>query len=183
MGFKVTAKIDGMEGLLNRLRAMKQGARNKILKPAVTAGAKVILTAAKANLRAHNLQGTGLLLRSLGTKVKVMRSGVVVGIVGPRTGYKMVKGPGGKRRTVTKLGQKFAAAGQNPIYYAHLIEFGTRAHSVARGASLRKHKGGGKMHPGAKAYPFLRPAVDQKVAAIRGAMTKAASAALAKMGA
>lgn len=181
VAFKIKAEITGMQGILDRLKGLKQGARNKVLRPAVTAGAKVILTAAKTNLRGHNLKGTGLLLRSLGSKVKVTRAGLVMGLVGPRTGYKTVKGPGGRRRELTKLGAKFKEFGQNPIKYAHFVEFGTRAHSVARGASLKKKKGGGKQHPGAKAYPFLRPAVDEKVDSIRGAMVKAATAALAKL--
>jgi HK97 gp10 family phage protein len=50
--------------------------------------------------------------------------------------------------------------------YAHLVEFGTAPHSVRKGSRMRKKKidtevgESGGMHPGAKATPYIRPALD-----------------------
>jgi HK97 gp10 family phage protein len=49
-------------------------------------------------------------------------------------------------------------------FYAHMVELGTAPHATGGGSSLR-WKGKpqtGRMHPGARAKPFLRPAFDEK---------------------
>lgn len=47
-------------------------------------------------------------------------------------------------------------------WFAHLIEFGTRPHSLSKGATLRRRRSGlkpGAMHPGTPARPTLGPAL------------------------
>ena len=58
-----------------------------------------------------------------------------------------------------------AVAGNSTAYYAHMVEFGTAAHLIhaKNGGALSF---GGKeylaiSHPGAKATPFMRPALDR----------------------
>lgn len=49
-------------------------------------------------------------------------------------------------------------------YYARFIEYGTAPHKLGKGANRVGHKGrvmnkgGGAIHPGIKAQPFIRPA-------------------------
>ena len=49
-------------------------------------------------------------------------------------------------------------------FYGHMVELGTAPHAMGTGSSTR-WKGKpqtGRMHPGARAKPFLRPAFDEK---------------------
>jgi HK97 gp10 family phage protein len=50
--------------------------------------------------------------------------------------------------------------------HAHLVEFGTAPHRVGKGSDSRKlfGKKRGRLHPGAKPQPFMRPAFDNKAA-------------------
>lgn len=146
MSFQLKAKIEGLDELVKQLRdELPKRMQNKILRKAIGEGSKLILKTAKAKV----VKDTGMLKRSLGRKIVAKRStGAVVAIIGPRTGYKKVKVKGTKtfKRERTKLGEKFAEAGVSPVRYAHLVEKGTR-HSAPK--------------------PFLRPALDTNMAAIR----------------
>jgi HK97 gp10 family phage protein len=71
------------------------------------------------------------------------------------------------RITVNGVTFKPSAARIFPRKYAHLAEFGTRPHSTAP-KNLSKAKGAKgrrvpRLHPGAKAKPFMRPAYDTKI--------------------
>jgi HK97 gp10 family phage protein len=60
---------------------------------------------------------------------------------------------------------------------AHLVEFGTRPHSLRKGARLRRRSatadgGDGGGHPGARAQPFLRPALRENKDEILRAIEK-----------
>ncbi len=75
--------------------------------------------------------------------------------------------PKGKAKAVSAKVQK--ARGKRtvrgeiyPRAYAHLVEYGTRAHHVGKGSKLSKGKGSGRVHPGTAPRPFLRPAYDSK---------------------
>ena len=75
----------------------------------------------------------GQLKKSLGYRIKVYRdTGVVIGVVGPRRGYRISVGV--RSRGPNKGKPVFI----NPVNYAHLVELGTRRTA---------------------AQPFLRPAV------------------------
>jgi len=63
---------------------------------------------------------------------------------------------GGTRARLLK-GAKNITGRAYPRNYAHLVEYGTRAHFLGSGANP-----GAKMHPGARPKPFLRPAWDAK---------------------
>ncbi len=43
---------------------------------------------------------------------------------------------------------------RNPVRYAHLVEWGTAPH-------WQPNRFGGIMHPGARPFPFMRPALEQ----------------------
>lgn len=52
-------------------------------------------------------------------------------------------------------------AGGREAFYARFVEFGTRPHSLAKGARKQNRAarmGGGYMHPGARPFPFFYPA-------------------------
>lgn len=62
-----------------------------------------------------------------------------------------------------KAGGKNKKTGAN-VYYAHMIEWGTKAHTISarKGSSLSfgKFFGQSVKHPGIKPRPFMRPALD-----------------------
>jgi HK97 gp10 family phage protein len=138
MAFQVKARLDGLAGTLQALASKQKRVRQALQRKAMRRANAPVLKAAKG-LLADNKR-TGQLRKSLGSKVKAYKSGVVIGIIGPRRGFKI---------TVTN------AAGESvnvdPMYYAHLVEYGH-----------------GGPHP-APAHPFMRPAIDttrQQVVAI-----------------
>lgn len=118
MAFAIKGEIAGLKDVLKRLHRLKQGVRNRVLRPAVTKAVKPIAKHAK-HLAPWR---TGMLRRSMGWRVMAYRrTGTVVGIVGPRSGFKKTKAG----RQQTALGRKYKATGINPTRYAHLVELGT----------------------------------------------------------
>ncbi len=175
----IKGRLDGLKELTAKLQSLaKPGKVNPILRKAVQRGDKIVWDAAKANVRALSFRDSlGLLLKSLGEKTGVSRKGVVFGVVGPRTGFKAVRGLRGIKEQ-TALGLKFQTAGRDPSNYAHLIEGGVKPHAVGRGSKLdrftkkgvRKGTQSGRMHPGFKGRPFMKPAYTQNKARIEEEM-------------
>lgn len=145
---KIKTKVEGLEDSIAALKAFKYGVRTRLLRKIVTAGSSTLLKASKA--RAPRL--SGLLRKSLGRKIKTYSpSGTVLAVIGPRSGFgkNVTFGPKGKKRTRY----------QDPIYYANLVEYGTKT---------------------APAKPFMRPAYDESRAAIKGLMAQKATEEVAK---
>ena len=102
----VTIKLEGVQQLLKNLEQFSQTIQRRIVRKAVSAGSTPMLQAVKAAAPRE----TGLLKKSIGRKVKTYRnSGVVLVIIGPRSGFRTV------------IDDK----PRNPLMYAHLVEFGT----------------------------------------------------------
>lgn len=179
-------RMKGVPELIRTLREIDKKVAKKALRDGVQESTKPILKDAKAKVRVD----TKLLKKSLGRKVKSYKGGeVIAGIVGVRKGTKGKKGNRtrtDKFRVQVGTDAKGKAIYMDPIKYAHLVEFGTRPHSVGSGDML-KRKGrkagqvqrGGK-HPGSKPYPFMRPALQKNKGgskvAIRRAITDAIKA-------
>lgn len=89
--------------------------------------------------------------------------------------------------TRTRKGQVTASAkaGNRMVYYAHMVEYGTRPHTILAKPGSALNVNGREVkkvnHPGAKPKPFMRPAADASFAAavaavqakIRQRLTKA----------
>ena len=130
---------DSVAGVLRRLAgiptsAQARGARVRALKP--------VVEDAKTILAGNGSVITGKLRRAMGT--------------------------GEKDRNTTAAGPR---KGMEHTNVAHLVEFGTAAHTIApknAPALVYRTKDGRKVvttqpvsHPGAKPYPFMRPAFEQ----------------------
>jgi len=113
-------ELKGLQDVVRRLNRLDRTLRGKILRKAVTRAVQPITKDAKRRVPVD----TGWLRRSLGYKLKGYRSsGVVVGIIGPRTGYQTTRKRG---KTLTAFGQKLTAnTWKRPTRYSHLVEFGT----------------------------------------------------------
>jgi hypothetical protein len=141
---------------LTPLLAIKSEAqRRSITLKAVKAAAKIIAPAAKARAPRQNVRGGGGLRQAIGIKAIPGRKGksTALCVVGARMRVvKMIRPPRG-----TKLVKQIPGA------IAHLVEKGTAAHSISRGASRgrgnpRKATSHPINHPGARPHPFLAPA-------------------------
>ncbi|AMV23419.1 hypothetical protein VT84_03350 [Gemmata sp. SH-PL17] len=135
------------------LQAIERTAKKRqITMKAVKAGAKPVQQSAK--VRAPRRKKSGALKQSLGVKAKK-------GTRGQTLAFAVI----GARRKVEKV---YKGKKTIPAYYAHLVEKGTKPHSLrSRKRSLfqkvrdyltKKRR----WHPGAKAQPFLGPALDSQ---------------------
>ncbi len=114
----VTARMEGQKEFGDRLGALKKKIRRKLVKKSVTAGTKVFVRAAKARAPRR----TKLLWKSIGSRQQTYRdSGVVVGIVGPRTGFGReveVKIKNAKGTRVVRRVKRY----QDPVRYGPITE-------------------------------------------------------------
>jgi HK97 gp10 family phage protein len=80
----------------------------------------------------------------------------------------------------------------DPFNYAHLVELGTAPHALGKGSQRRigrskKNPQGrpgpqrGRMHPGARPHPFLRPALERNEGAVIGAIESVLDVELEKI--
>lgn len=161
-GIQFTNNTD--KKLIKNLQTLGRRTAKKVLRQAVSAATRPIAKTAK-KLAPKGPESTGQLKKSIGMKIKAYANGNVVGVVGPREGFKIsVTTKGGKSKNV------------DPDKYAHLVE---RGHRIVRGGKLSKLKGGrggilskGKVVGYRTARPFLVPAIERNRRTSEGIMRK-----------
>lgn len=163
---------------------LAQSAKNRIARDAVRNGASVVNKRYKANTKASAFDaGTGTLRRASGVKTLTSKQTRIhggVSVVGPRFGHD---------RSVVRPGRK-SPTRADAARYAHLVEFGVKAHAIGKGSRLvvgrsRKHPEGkgpgpqaGGMHPGFPGRHILEITVDQSEGAVRAAVNRSVRAGL-----
>ena len=137
------AHIKGLAELQRALDTLPAKVEANIMRGAMRAGANVIKDEAKMQAP----RDSGLLASSIRTAVSLRRGTVTASVKAGGRGKK----------------------GQGTAWYAHMVEMGTKAHVIAAPPGSSLSFGGGMVrsvqHPGAKARPFLRPAMDTKAQA------------------
>lgn len=150
--------VTGLKELQAFLDALPQKLEQNIMRAALRAGANVVKAEAQQQLASHGNVKTGEM--SKGLKVSTRAKGGMV------TASVRAKGKHG--------------------YIAHWIEFGTAAHTISgkNGKALAFAGGVYKEvhHPGIKAAPFMRPALDGKSGAALVAVGEAIKKRLTKQG-
>lgn len=145
MAFAIKGELQGLQSVLAALDKLKQGARNRILRKALTTAAKPMTKTAKELAPRE----TGLLRKSIGSVTRTNKSGFVMVIIGPRVGFRkevklkknrIFRQAGTRTVFVPKPTDEQLTMVRNPIKYAHLVELGTRYR---------------------RAKPFLQPAFDR----------------------
>jgi HK97 gp10 family phage protein len=153
--------VHGVDEVRNALKDVRRSVSARILKSAMAYSIRPLVAATQAAAPSQ----FGTLKRSIISKVKKYTRGdldgaVVVGLVGPRSDY---------RQTVSKpniFSFKNNDVVSRPSTYAHLVEYGTKAHNIPFPGFGRKAKKSratlntGKhtfRHPGTKAQPFIHP--------------------------
>ena len=152
----ITVELFGEKELLAMTRRLPVKVYRKAFRSALTKTGRRI--ARRAKDFAEKSKETGLLKKSIGSKVWTGRDGMTMGVViGPRTGFRqaVVTGKKGRKKALSKKKTMEAISGggeqtfRDPVKYAHLVEQGTKR--VA-------------------ARPFLRPALDVNVDVAMGLM-------------
>jgi len=175
MAFAIKTTVTGAPELFKALREINKKIARVELRKAINEASKLVLKDAKAAVPAE----TGSLRASLGIKI-VVKQDTIFGVVGPRK-LKGAFGKGKNRKTnqttafgKSKAGRKAVSLGLDPVRYAHLVEYGTRRHTLTKGDRLGRKPGQigkqsnhGPFHPGARPQPFLRPALDRNMNAVR----------------
>ncbi len=163
MAFAIKAKIDGLAPLLRRLENVKRGTRNKILRPAVTKAARIVNNAAKTAVKpgktGRQKTRNGILKKSLGVKIASYET-TVIGVIGPRKGFKTQVGVRTRGGTKSNVGDPIY---EDPANIAHLVEYGH-----------------GGPHP-APPHPFMRPAWENSRSEIKATMASDIQAGLEKL--
>lgn len=145
--------IAGGSALDEALKNLAPKLQMNVMRAALHAGARVIATEAKrlAPVGPPSPEGAKL----YGGYAGALRDSV-------RVSTKIDKG--GKILSSVKVGGKSRKGAD--VFYAHMVEFGARPHSIKKGASLKSGKlQTGKLHPGTRPHPFVRPAFDAKAGA------------------
>lgn len=129
----VTMRLIGAAPLRKALQELGSPSRvRQALRPAIRAGASLVVKDARARLKPHSKTGT--LAKSLGVTVVTRKAGRGAGsmyaVIGPRRGQKYWTAIGNDRRGRVRW--------RKPNLYAHLVEHGT---------------------PRARPKPFLNPAL------------------------
>lgn len=162
----IDVKVLGAKEVLKSLEGVKDALRKRITRKALYQGAVIIRDEARrlAPVRTGALKGA-----------IVARTDKDPDVPGEYAGYvsiankPMVLTDAGKLVS-SKSAAKRGTKGQklNPRRYAHLVEYGTQPHAVGKSDVLErpgkkaKTVQKGTLHPGARAKPFLRPAVEAK---------------------
>ncbi len=147
---RITGSVNdaSVRGILDALTIIGKQVKTKVTRRAVTLATQPLARAAKAKV-SHVPDSkwipTDNLKKSIGRKTKTYPSGVVVGVVGPRKGFKITVGS-------NKDGTPIF---YDPAFIAHLVEMGH-----------------GGPHP-APAHPFLRPAYMESVPVMKSIMQTA----------
>jgi HK97 gp10 family phage protein len=131
--------IKGLAALQAALDSLPAKIEANIMRGALRAGAKVLATEAKGNIQSHS----GKLAGSIRVSVALRRGTV---------------------KAAVKAGGR--GKGKASAFYAHMVEGGTQAHLITAPPGSALNVGGtlvrSVQHPGARAKPYLRPALDSR---------------------
>jgi len=143
MGF---AKVEGVDELVKTLKSILTKHNVNEVRKALKRGAMILVEEEKRRVLSALVDDGGKLYNSIKIMPKWSKDPSSL-FVAPRV----------RRRFTAKTSQK--TKDENP-FYAHFVEYGTRPHSL--GYKGKFVSGKGAMHPGAKATPYVRPALDSK---------------------
>lgn len=170
MNFKI--KVENADRLIGALNGIPNSAMRRVQRSGMMRANSLV----SKEMKRLAPRDSKLLSKSIGSKVKTYSRGnnvgVVVGIVGPRVGFAqvvprtmwLVKGTGKKLFRRTKMVKS------DPVHYAHLVDRGTKPHSITfkwRGRTITVR------HPGAKAKPFVTKALENVHVAASAAIVTA----------
>lgn len=159
--------VFGLADIQAKLKELSRGTALNVMRRGLNAGGAVI----RDEARRLAPKRTGALKKAIISRTnrqKEARHLAWVEVVIDSKVYAIVKKTGKNGKVRKRLKGERHVKGQSikgkiyPRNYAHLVEFGTRPHALGRGSKLKKGIQTGRVHPGAKPKPFMRPAYLQK---------------------
>lgn len=161
---------DQLKAVLARLDELPVKIEANLARGGLRAAAKPMLDAAKA--RVPELSGTLRDSIKISSAIRKSQGEILVRIVA------------GSR--VSGGGRKGAKGEERGAFYAHMVEFGTKAHTIKGPVKFAGQVFANIKHPGAEGKPFMRPAFDTtdqaSVDAYADYMTRNIDKALSKYG-
>ena len=148
-------EVTGGAELAAALQQFGANIERNMMRGALRSGAQVIAEEAKSRVPVDS----GELKDSIRVRAGRIRNGKVMYYV-----------QAGSSKPIKKKGPNGKVEYKNP-WYAHLVEFGVRAHVIIAGGATKAGKvlasaarvlGEKVDHPGTQAKPFMRPALDNK---------------------
>ena len=156
----------GVNMVLGNFSKLKDGAQNKILRPAIRKASPVVSNKIKFSLVPGYGYDTGQLKRSIGYKVKKGRKqNTILGVIGSRGGFAVIKG--------TKIRLK------RGITIRRAKAVGVKVHDPSRILHILENGRGGKRP--IQAMHILRHAAKATQGAVLTIITDEIKAALAKL--
>lgn len=125
-GFGITGTIKGLAETQAALKSLPGKMQRAILRPALAKATKPVFMHARKNAP----KDSGLLRKSITRKVITYQSGTLVVVIGPDTKH--------RKEVIRKGSYNKNPQIANPAKYAHLVEFGTRPHSIEKGDRLAR---------------------------------------------
>ncbi|BDS29257.1 MULTISPECIES: HK97-gp10 family putative phage morphogenesis protein [Aeromonas] len=164
----ISFDVSGFDELESQLANLDLAVQKKVLREVARTSAQPVLADTQLLYEQNWDHDTGQLGESIKLRVSIPRNPTwadVVASVGVFKNYKV---------------QVAAGKAIDAPVYAYWLEHGTREHSLASGASLKKHSDSAKaqkrahlrrdrpgqemlIHPGIEARPFIRPAFDRHI--------------------
>jgi HK97 gp10 family phage protein len=144
-------RIKGLSELQKQLNTIAPRLQANVLRGALREGAKPIAEAAKKNapVGPTNTENEKL----YGGYEGALRDSIRVGSkIDRRSGNVIAYARAGGKSKRTKA----------DVFYAHIVEFGARPHSVKKGVKIGSIRHDAT-HPGIRPRPFMRPALDANV--------------------
>jgi HK97 gp10 family phage protein len=181
-----TPDVMGIGDLGKKFVELKQSMVVKVARSMVAAGARPIRDEAKAIHRANGSVRTGATVKNIVMKRETRApQGTAEMHIGVRHGKHLTK----KQKagaTLQRKGSRITTKNANDPWYWFLVEYtGARPHHIGRGSYLARKgrirsKQKGKMHPGFRPRPFLKPALERRRADAIKAMEARLDRELAK---
>lgn len=175
--------VDGAKEILATLDDLTKQARRAVTKVAFRKAGAMIRKDMRGHLRKGYGEETRVLKKSISVRVKSPKGqpDVIHLIVGPGAKKGMVVTPPGRVKEQRRV----------PTMYAHLVEFGTAAHTIRiaprRVTVLREGEPveieteeRTVIHPGARPKPFIRPAIEAAKSKLKGVIAEALREAIAR---
>lgn len=182
-----TPNVLGIGDLAKKFQTLAKDMETRVARLMVASGGRLIRDQAKANLRANGSVKTGAILKNIVVKRETKTpKGTTEYHIGVRHGRHLTK----KQKSSSTLGVSGGGRIVNRYaddpWYWFMVEYtGARPHHIGRGSYLarkgrNRSKQKGKMHPGFKKKPFIKPAFDSRKGDAIKAMEARLDAEIAK---
>lgn len=165
-----TPDVIGIGDLARKFQTLKQDMMTRVARAMAVSGGRIIRDEAKAIHKANGSVRSGATLKNIVVKRETRApQGTAEVHIGVRHGKNLTKRQKADSTLAVKGGRVVNRYKDDPWYW-FLVEYtGARPHHIGKGSYLarkgrNRSKAKGKMHPGFKPKPFIKPALERRKA-------------------